>query len=284
MPVQDSNVSDQDPYLYGGKEFYSLKGLNIYDFNARTYAPDIARFLQPDPNASDYHWLSPYAYCGGDPINRVDPDGKDAIILFDGKTFTVKASIILTGNNVNDEVARIYQEDIKKLWGQIKEFSYDGKTYNVNWDIDVSIQKSENIDYNGVNNYMEVITEQVDGRWSYVTHTNHGNIRGVGRDGRDLSDDSPMSHEFGHMLGLSDKYKDHRPISEEWTNDVMAEPTYKAGRTVSKKHAEKLFAPVVGMNNIFDFFRKTILGQYIPEIISYRINNITRAEERLKKK
>ncbi len=52
-------------------------GANLYVFNVRAYAPDIARFMQPDPNADDYHWLSPYAYCGGDPINRVDPDGCD---------------------------------------------------------------------------------------------------------------------------------------------------------------------------------------------------------------
>ena len=44
-------------------------------FGARTYAPDIARFWQPDPMLHNYHWLSPYAYCGGDPINRIDSDG-----------------------------------------------------------------------------------------------------------------------------------------------------------------------------------------------------------------
>ncbi len=36
---------------------------------------DIARFMQPDPLADDYHWLSPYAYCGGDPMNNIDPTG-----------------------------------------------------------------------------------------------------------------------------------------------------------------------------------------------------------------
>ena len=81
-------------------------GANLYVFSARTYAPDIARFLQPDPNASDYHWLSPYAYCGGDPINRVDPDGKDAIILFDGKTFTVFALLLIF----------VYSRQFSYLW------------------------------------------------------------------------------------------------------------------------------------------------------------------------
>ena len=36
----------------------------------------ITRFMQPDPKAHDYHWLSPYAYCGGDPINFIDPTGE----------------------------------------------------------------------------------------------------------------------------------------------------------------------------------------------------------------
>ena len=83
LSVQGSEVKNPDPYLYGSKDFYSLKGINLYDFNARTYAADIARFMQPDPNASDYHWLSPYAYCGGDPINNIDPDGKNIAILIE---------------------------------------------------------------------------------------------------------------------------------------------------------------------------------------------------------
>lgn len=76
LPTQGSNISSTDPYLYNGKEFYSLKGMNLYDFHARIYAPDIVRFWQPDSKAGYYHWLSPYSLCGGDPINYIDPDGK----------------------------------------------------------------------------------------------------------------------------------------------------------------------------------------------------------------
>ena len=75
LPVQGSEVKDPDPYLYSGKEFYSLKGVNLYDFNARTYAPDIARFMQPDPLATENHGVSPYIYCNSDPINFIDPTG-----------------------------------------------------------------------------------------------------------------------------------------------------------------------------------------------------------------
>lgn len=36
-----------------------------------------ARFTTVDPHAVNYFNLSPYAYCGGDPVNRTDPDGRD---------------------------------------------------------------------------------------------------------------------------------------------------------------------------------------------------------------
>lgn len=36
-----------------------------------------ARFMSIDPNADSYYYLNPYNYCGSDPINRIDPDGRD---------------------------------------------------------------------------------------------------------------------------------------------------------------------------------------------------------------
>ncbi len=30
-----------------------------------------------DPMSEKYYGISPYAYCGSDPVNYVDPDGKD---------------------------------------------------------------------------------------------------------------------------------------------------------------------------------------------------------------
>ena len=76
LPASDSDVKSYDPYLYGDKMLYTLKGLNIYDFLARTYAPDIARFMQPDPLATENHGVSPYIYCLSDPLNFIDPTGE----------------------------------------------------------------------------------------------------------------------------------------------------------------------------------------------------------------
>ena len=63
--------------LYNGKEYDRMQGLNLYDYGARQYDPAICRFTSMDPLCEKYYNISPYAYCGGNPVNRIDPDGRD---------------------------------------------------------------------------------------------------------------------------------------------------------------------------------------------------------------
>jgi len=56
------------------KEGISLDWLN---FGARMYDPYLARWTTQDPLAEKYYNISPYAYCAGDPVNMIDPNGKD---------------------------------------------------------------------------------------------------------------------------------------------------------------------------------------------------------------
>lgn len=71
----DSRGQDRNRYKHTGKELVTDLGLNSYDFTARWQYPMAGAFSSPDAKASDYKWLSPYAFCGGDPINYVDPTG-----------------------------------------------------------------------------------------------------------------------------------------------------------------------------------------------------------------
>ena len=52
-----------------------MHGLDEYDFHARGYYPAVARFTTPDPLAEIKPWQSPYMYCSGNPVNRIDPTG-----------------------------------------------------------------------------------------------------------------------------------------------------------------------------------------------------------------
>ena len=68
--------SDLQPYKYNGKELDRMHGLDTYDYGARQYAAAIGRWDRVDPLCEKYYDVSPYAYCGGNPINAIDPDGR----------------------------------------------------------------------------------------------------------------------------------------------------------------------------------------------------------------
>ena len=76
------------PYLYGGKERRRFGGLNDYDFHARFLNPAAALWHAPDPHASRYPWLSPYAFCASNPVRYSDPTGMD-IFIFNSKGYLV---------------------------------------------------------------------------------------------------------------------------------------------------------------------------------------------------
>ena len=64
-------------YYYAGKELKKTGNLNWLDFGARIYDPFVGRWTAPDPLMEKYPGISPYAYCAGNPMNLVDPDGRD---------------------------------------------------------------------------------------------------------------------------------------------------------------------------------------------------------------
>ncbi|GEM_PF-7075846 len=65
-----------NPYRFSGKERTPAD----YDFGARRYLPfRVPRWTTMDPMAEKYFPITPYAYCAGDPVNLVDPEGMDTV-------------------------------------------------------------------------------------------------------------------------------------------------------------------------------------------------------------
>ncbi|MCQ2145660.1 MAG: hypothetical protein MJY72_07950, partial [Bacteroidales bacterium] len=79
--IEDANMaegtSSDNRYRFTGKELATETGL--YDFCARYLETSMGRFTTIDPLAEKYPSISPYAYCAGDPVNRVDPDGRKIV-------------------------------------------------------------------------------------------------------------------------------------------------------------------------------------------------------------
>ena len=78
-PYADENAikgKSLQPYKYNGKELDLMHGLNTYDYGARQYNPVIPVWDRMDPLAEKDYSTSPYVYCGNNPVNRVDKDGR----------------------------------------------------------------------------------------------------------------------------------------------------------------------------------------------------------------
>ena len=116
-----STGQGEQQFKYNGKEYDPMHGLNEYDYGARQYDPARGQFTTMDPLCEKYYHISPYAYCGGNPVNRVDPDGKD-IWTINQKGIVVNYEI----NNDKDIVYIGFEENgiYKKNMNKYIEFPY----------------------------------------------------------------------------------------------------------------------------------------------------------------
>ena len=71
-----STTPSLQPYKHSGKEWDHLGGLDWYDYGARMYDPALGMWTSGDPLAEKSPHMSIYSFCGNDPVNSFDPDGR----------------------------------------------------------------------------------------------------------------------------------------------------------------------------------------------------------------
>jgi RHS repeat-associated protein len=262
--VEQRNGSWNTPYLFNAKELDEETGL--YYYGARYLDPTNATWLSVDPLFEKYVGMTPYNYCAGNPVKLVDVDGRDAEITINWEkgTISVNANIYLYGDGATKQVAQAYKDCIMNSWGALNEYEYKDKTFTVTWNINVELAKNgEPMVFDGVNNYIECkkdiafsTTEMNKGTWR-SRNSNGGLLTSEG--------DNPAIHEFGHILGLRDRYitrseakrtnLSYKTIFEGWEGNVMAEPAGKG--VVETKNLDILFSPALETHKfMIDAFEK----------------------------
>jgi RHS repeat-associated protein len=199
---------DEQPYLYNGKEFVTAHGLNEYDSKARMYYAPIMRTTTIDPYAEKYYHISPYAWCGNNPICNVDVTGMKYKVVTRKNTKIVKATIYTN--------KRSYKSARKaaNFWNNKKGLKYTstkGKTYNVEFDITVvktnkegeRLRNDANTDSSG-NSYE--ITEELGTTGERLGRKAVGvtdeRTRSHMKVLPEREDADTGAHEVGHILGL----------------------------------------------------------------------------------
>ena len=97
----ESTNGDVQRFKYNGKELERMHGLDWYDYGARHLDAALGRWTTVDPMAEKYYHLSPYNYCGGNPVRFIDPNGMSCSPIYnqDGK-FLGTDDEGLTGNPI----------------------------------------------------------------------------------------------------------------------------------------------------------------------------------------
>ena len=72
--------ADVQTHKYNGKELDRMHGLDLYDYGARNYNAALGQFTTMDNYCEKYYHLSPYSYCGGNPVRSIDENG-DSIVV-----------------------------------------------------------------------------------------------------------------------------------------------------------------------------------------------------------
>lgn len=99
MSMGESSDLATSGYKYTGKKLDRTNGLDLYDFGARLYDPVVPHWLSMDPLAEKYYDVSPYVYCMNNPVNAVDPDGKEIWIYYKDDNGEMKSFQYTIGMN-----------------------------------------------------------------------------------------------------------------------------------------------------------------------------------------
>ena len=116
--MAESSGQSVQPWKYGGKELDRTHGLDTYDYGARQYAPILGRWDRMDPLCEKYYSVSPYAYCGGNPVNRIDPDGREIWIYYDDENGQQQSFQYSVGMEcpVNNDVAHAFVNNLNTMY------------------------------------------------------------------------------------------------------------------------------------------------------------------------
>ena len=271
-----------------GVELDRTFGLDNYDIHARQYFAMMPSWDRIDKYAEKYYGISPYAYCGGDPVNLGDYNGKNAEITINGNTITINMSIVLYGPWATKEVRDRFQNLFNETWGNQKSITYNGQEYSIDWHITITAKenvttKEKNKGYeDGYHNYLKIVNNNPYSKQkaSQVTNNSDGQInKNMYWSDTGWNDAGDFPHEFGHLLGLKDHYDyegegDNRvPVVDPgWEGEMMSSPAGK-GRVTNKT-----LLPVLGP--LINDYNKSIINRLNPFGKKYYINHNVNSEKK----
>ena len=202
---------------FGGKEETGDAGLNLLDFGARYYDPYSFSWTSADPLAENSSNLTPYSFCGDNPVNYIDPEGKDWTRKFRRNTVIVSMKLY------SDRTSYPSAKQAADFWNKRKGDTYtrNGKEYQVRYEI--LVQEVDAPKRFEQSNFYTVTTDELVNPQGQPlagkTEIDHDNVfvresYSISNPNSDKSEQSTTgAHELGHLMGI-EGHKDGTIMSE----------------------------------------------------------------------
>ena len=251
-------------YLFGGKEREHAGGRNAYDFGARILTP-YGSWSAPDPLARKFYPLSPYSYCGGDPINRVDQDGKKWIVTEEVTSDGQSIRLCITGVVINASSSAIDLSELAiKIIEQLQDvYTFTSDDLNVTMTAEIRVAKSA--DDISPDDHIFAVVDQDKLKTNSLARTFYnGNEIEVGTivANQTLTDENTrtISHEVGHSGGLHDTNLDKNTLPIKY-NDINLMTQIAALQNKEEKNSA-IFLEPIQINQIVNNYKTGKLNKF----------------------
>ena len=279
-----STNSDFQPYKYNGKELDKMHGLNTYDYGARQHDPILARWDRIDPLCEKYYNVSPYNYCGNNPIILVDPDGKqptyeEALAMAQHVYGDVNDDVLIGGwqhstfniglqlsNSENGLNSMIYERIVD---GNVTEYAYVTAGTTDNQDIIQDMKQLFGVSeqYTQSMENAEILSIQLSDReLTYIGHSLGGGEAGVNLLATAHHNPNKRSAITFNSAGVSDATLNNLGLSRKHENKITS---YEMGADIISWGHRATFLPnPLGKREVIPEPGK------LPNGASHRVGNI----------
>ena len=178
--VDEHTTTYENPFKFSGKELDDITGL--YDHGARSRNPISTLWYGVDPRYVEFPEMSPFAYCHGNPVRLIDPDGRK-VRFAEGvseqfkKDF--KAAIeYLNKHSCGDIFARLEQSEeviyINEVQSSMGTSKYSTKDKTIYWNSREALET----DNGNVMSPASILNHEADHAEDDIKdHSNHKNMK-----------------------------------------------------------------------------------------------------------